>query len=94
MEVNPVLEEEKLHEVTKALKGLEVVFGSHYDNGALNMAKVNGSSIVWHRWSYGYTDPTVVEVMFPFEDDVEVVEINRLRHRVISAAFNVGIVGE
>lgn len=58
-------QELKAQQVQKALKGLDVVYGSHSSSTVVNMARVNDYSIVWHEYAYCAGEPNTVEVMLP-----------------------------
>lgn len=72
--------------VQKALKGLDVTYASHNDDGVIDMAKVNGYSIVWHKYAYTAPDDPSVEVMTPYSrrgDNIEpYFPISKLRELV------------
>lgn len=77
-------EEIKAKAVQDELKGLDVKYLRHYQDGLTpNMARVNGHSIVWHQYAYADPGEMTVEVYFKDADDVEGhVPIKGLRKRV------------
>ena len=72
------------HELLKKeLKGLDVTWSSHGGGSEINMARVNGHSIIWHEYAYANPDEPTVEVYFKGAEDVEGHEpIKGLRKRV------------
>ena len=67
----------------KELNGLAVMWNSREDNGVIDMAKVNGHSIIWHKYAYTTPDEPTVEVYFRDADDVEGhVPVKGLRERI------------
>lgn len=76
----------KLELLKKELKGLDVDWQEHFSSKGITMAKVKGSSIVWHEYAYSDPDEPTVEVWFKWEDDVDGhVPIKGLRERIIKA---------
>lgn len=78
------IDEEKYAQVRDALDGLDVEWRSHYQDGRINMARVNGYSIIWHQYAYGHDDPGIVEVYGPDWDEPERVHIDSLKQLVTS----------
>lgn len=74
---------EKYRLLKKELKGLDVEWLEHFSGKGINMARVNGHSIVWHKYAYTKPDSPTVEVYFRGAGDVEgYVPIEGLRKRV------------
>lgn len=70
------------------LKGLDVTWLSRdaiVGSTEIDMARVNGHSIIWHKYAYTVPYEPTVEVRFMWADDVEGhVPIKGLRKRVES----------
>lgn len=73
----------KYNKVKKALKGLNVEWNNHFSNdtGTPDMARVNGYSIVWHKYSYGHEHADEVEIMD--NGDCYRILISELRRKVV-----------
>lgn len=69
----------KLKLVKQALAGLEVEYVEHYGD-EFTQAKVNGHSIVWHKYAYADPDKPEVEVYLSGTDEPRgYVPISELR---------------
>lgn len=78
-------EEQKYQAVKQELVGLDVQYSSHRDNGQINMAKINGFSIIWHEYAYCAGERGTVEVMKPDSGDDNIdghYPISKLRELV------------
>lgn len=74
---------DKLKLLQEELKGLDVEWKSHGHDGAVDMARINGHSIIWHEWAMADADKPEVEVYFVGDDQPEGhVPIKGLRQRV------------
>lgn len=69
---------DKLKLLQKELKGLDVEWKSHGDlgqdlgqEGVINMATVNGHSIIWHKYAYTRPNEPTVEVYFVGDNQPE-----------------------
>lgn len=65
------MEKAKEDLLRRELDGLDVEWGSHMSNGSINMAKVNGHSIIWHKHAYTVNTEPTVEVYFIGADQTE-----------------------
>lgn len=73
----------KTQRVEKALNGLDVEYLNHNSGDPTpNMARVNGYSIIWHRYAYCAGEPGTVEVMAPGGEVDGHVKISKLRQLV------------